>query len=423
MKILKFGGASVKDAGAVKNVAEILKNYIDQPVVVVLSAIGKTTNALERLLDTFLQGSSDFTSHLNALKTHHFSIAKELFPEENNEIYQELENIFLDLEFYFDNETEKDYGFLYDQVVSTGELLSTKILSSYLNRVNIRNKWLDSRNFIITDEFHREARVNWDNTVRLIQRKLQPVIEKTPVVTQGFIGSTETKITTTLGREGSDYSAAIFAYTLNASEVLIWKDVPGVLNADPKKVKKTQKFESLSYQEAIEMSFYGSKVLHPKTIKPLQNKSIPLEVKSFLEPLKKGTLIVADSPYKEKVPVIIIKENQLLLSLSTRDYSFIAKENLRKIFTELVNLGINMNLMNTSAITFSLSVDNEPFKIEKLVASLEDDFRINTTSNLQLLTIRHYNNSIVKQMTRDKEVLLENINGVTVRLVLKKSKD
>ena len=421
MQVLKFGGASVQDAEAVKNVTRIMRDYAKEPYLVVVSAMGKTTNALESILDAYIEGDDRLWEELEALKQFHYNIACELFQRDDHSIMDELENMLFDLEFYLEKSVNHSYDYLYDQIVSFGELLSTKIVSRYLNEQGITNKWIDARNFVLTGHNHRAATVYWDKTTEAIERKLSRLLDKMPVITQGFIGATEQKVTTTLGREGSDYSAGIFAYSLNAERVIVWKDVPGVLNADPRMFSDTVKFDSLSYGEAIEMTFYGAKVLHPRTIKPLQNKGIPLEVRSFINPEQPGTHIHERGQEPTAAPVIIFKSDQMLVKLSTLDYDFIAEENLSKVFRELANTGLTMNLMNTSAITFAFCTDRDDEKLHSLSEQLRTDFGIEQEVNLSLLTIRHFNRSIVEQMTKGKEVLLENSDGATIQMVLRES--
>lgn len=419
MKVLKFGGASVKDAGAVKNIAQILESYKEEELVVIISAMGKTTNALEELINLYYEGSNELWDQARALKEYHTNIIEVLFNTREIAIMDEVENLFFDLEFHLEQPHQENYARLYDEIVSYGELFSTKIISAYLTFKGFKNKWLDSRNFIITDGLHRFARVHWDSTTKLIQTKAKPLVDQMPVITQGFIGRSAEKATTTLGREGSDYSAAIYAHALDAEKVLIWKDVPGVLNADPQKFQDTIKFKTLPYEEAIEMSYYGAKVLHAKTIKPLQNKEIQLEVKSFLNPDEPGTTIKSNVSKTIDNPIFIHKEAQCLIALTTRDYSFIEEQNLSKIFKALAHLGIRVNLMSSSAIRFSICVDHDPVRLEELQNVLKEDFKIETDKNLELLTIRHYQDDIVKKLTKGKQVLIENTNQETVQFVLK----
>ena len=417
MQILKFGGAAVQDAEQIRNVAQIITQYAEEPYMVVVSAMGKTTNALEGILaDYWYQRGGQ--ANLEALKSSHQGVVKKLMGDQSL-LYEELENLWMDLEFYLDNAPEYPYNYAYDQVVSFGELAATKILSRYLQQT-IPNKWLDARNLVLTTDHHRSAEVRWAETLQAIQRRLKPLLERMPVISQGFIGATPQGITTTLGREGSDYSASIFAYALKADQVTVWKDVPGILNADPRTFQDTIKFDTLSYQEAMEMTFYGAKVLHPRTIKPLQQEGIPLLVRSFREPAKPGTRIDLAGQAPTQAPVIIAKPQQMLVELSTKDYGFIAANNLSRIFRELAHIGLTLNLMNTSAITFSFCSDYEPEKLEQLRANLEDSFQVTARALLSMLTIRHYNRAIVDQLTRNETVLLENSSGSTIQMVLQR---
>ena len=416
MQILKFGGAAVKDAEGIRNVASIIQQYARPPYVIVTSAMGKTTNALEKVLLDYWEQVESCKEALDTLKEHHQSIASELLGDEDP-LIEELSNLWMDLEFYLENAPHHPYNYAYDQVVSYGELVSSKILSRYLQSV-ISNKWLDARNLVLTTDQYRSAEVQWPETTKAINRKLEPILADTPVVTQGFIGATPKGVTTTLGREGSDYSASIFAYALDAQEVVTWKDVPGILNADPRIFKDTIKIDTLSYQEAMEMTFYGAKVLHPRTIKPLQEKSIPLSVRSFLEPDNQGSRIENTDNEIPNTPVIIAKPQQMLVQLSTRDYSFIAASTLSTIFQELASAGLTLNLMNTSAITFSFCSDYDEGKLAELKDQLSQEFEITTKAPLSMLTIRHYNQAVVEQLTVGHSVLLENSSGRTIQMVL-----
>lgn len=417
MRVFKFGGASVQSAEAVKNVSRILQEYGNKPLVIVISAMGKTTNALEVVLNDYWNGM-DFRPRLKEVRNYHKEIMNGLFENRQAAIWDEIDNLFLAIELYFEKPLERNFDFLYDQVVSYGEILSTKIVSAYLNEIGYRNKWIDARHFVITDNLHREARVDWETTQMLIARIIPQMAEDAAVITQGFIGSTKDNITTTLGREGSDFTASIFAFALTATELVIWKDVPGILNADPKRFPNTQKFDQLSYHEAVEMTYYGATVLHPKTIKPLQNKNIPLNVRSFVHPEKDGTLIREDFPVNENVPIIILKENQVLLSLSTKDYSFIAEENIETIFGEVVKNGIKVNVMNNSAISFLMCIDDRGQKVLNFIKALEDEFIIERTDGLELLTIKHYHDQALGNLLHDKKIMMELRSGTTVQFVL-----
>jgi aspartate kinase len=424
MRVFKFGGASVQDAGAIKNVSEILQKYGTGELVVVISAIGKTTNALEDILNSYWEGLP-WQPKINALKKHHFDIMDGLFLEKNKDLYDTYDNIendFISLEHFFEKKLERNYDFIYDQVISYGELLSTKIVSAYLNYAGYRNKWLDARNFVITDQLYREARIQLDTTTALITRRIPEMIKTAPVITQGFIAGTKDNHTTTLGREGSDYTASIFAHALDAEAVVIWKDVPGILNADPKIFPDAVKFEQLSYTEAIEMTYYGASVLHPKTIKPIQNKNIPLHVNSFKHPELEGTIIQNGVPVRTDVPIIILKSKQLQLSLQTRDFSFIAEENIKTIFEEVVNHGIKVNVMSNSAISFLICIDEMPQKMEKFITALEKEFFITIESGLELLSIKHYKENMLSGLLKNKEVVGEHKSGDAVQFIIREVK-
>lgn len=415
MKVFKFGGASVKDANAVKNVATILNRFPNENIIVVISAMGKITNALERLTDAYFFKKGDATSVLSEIKKYHFDILNQLFENKNHPIFDELNNTFVELEWAIEDEPTHEYNHEYDQIVSMGEIISTKIVSAYLNEVNIKNEWLDVRGIIQTDNTYREGRVDWQLTQQLSTKLSQ---SNGIFITQGFIGGTSENFTTTLGREGSDYTAAILAFTCNAESVTIWKDVPGVLNADPKWFDETKKLEQISYQDAIELAYYGATVIHPKTIKPLQNKKIPLYVKSFIHPEEKGTVInELQSPLP--IPCFIFKVNQVLISISPKDFSFIIEENLRDIFNLFAEKQVKVNVMQNSAISFSISVDNDERKLPDLIQTLQKQYRVLYNDNLELITIRYYDQATIERVTIDKKVLLEVKSRNTVQLVVK----
>jgi len=420
MQIFKFGGASVKDAEAVRNVKNILEKYVSAPIVVVISAMGKTTNALEAVLDAHWTGD-DVLAYLDIVKTYHYNILEELVPDKSKPIWAELKSIFKDLKKHLKKYPKLKYDAEYDYIVSHGEIISTKIISAYLSEEGFANQWIDARDYIITNDLHREARMDWEVTQAFISGYIPAIVEKLPIITQGFIGSTSKKITTTLGREGSDFTASVFAYCLDAKELVIWKDVPGILNADPKKFPDTVKFNTLSYHDVVEMTYYGATVLHPKTIKPLQNKNIPLRVRSFLHPELTGTLIanIEENPEINQTPIIIIKENQSLISLSTRDYSFIAEEAIEMIFDEVVRYGIKVNVMHNSAISFQICIDERHGSGEDFLMALEKQFEISKTSGLELLTVKYPSETILDQLLTNKKIWLEMKSGDTVRFVLK----
>ena len=421
MKVFKFGGASVKDAAAVKNVTKILSGFSEDQLVVVVSAMGKTTNALEKVVSAFMDKSGEAPKLLQEVKDFHRKIMLDLFPSANHPVFDIVNNIFVEIEWVLEEEPSKGMAFAYDQIVSTGELISTRIISAYLSLSGIDHTWLDARDVIQTDNNYREGNVNWELTEKLCRDKVMPLISLPgkKAITQGFIGGTSENYTTTLGREGSDYSAAIFAYCLEAPDVYIWKDVPGVLNADPKYYTDAQKLERMSYHDAIELAYYGASVIHPKTIKPLENKSISLHVKSFMNPELPGTVIGKDLQTKPLIPSFIFKENQLLVSISAKDFSFIAEDNLHEIFGLFANAGVKINLMQNSAISFSVCIDNDRHKAPELIGKLRESYKVLYNENLQLFTIRHYFSSTVEMLTAGKEILLEQRSRHTAQFVVR----
>ena len=417
MKVFKFGGASVKDADSVRNVAHILTSCNDEKITAVISAMGKMTNALEKLLAAYYHNSGDVDAEFSKIKEFHLNIAKGLFADSNHGIFSEIENIFSFLKTKLLLPASDNYDYEYDQIVPIGEIISSKILSAYLNFTGINNTWVDARSIIRTDNIYREARIDWNKTVELVKASMQFNNERV-YVTQGFIGSTAENISTTLGREGSDFSAAILAYSLDAEEVVIWKDVPGVLNADPKYFDNTVKLDRLSYYDAIELAYYGASVIHPKTIKPLQNKKIPLYVKSFANPKLDGT-VIQDDKIELMVPSFIFKMNQVLITISPRDFSFIAEQNLGDIFYKLSGLGIRINVMQNTALSFSISVDRDEKKILQLIKLLETDYIVKYNTNLELVTIRNYDNETIERVTENKEILLEEKSRNTMQMVMR----
>ncbi|MCD6018716.1 MAG: aspartate kinase [Bacteroidetes bacterium] len=419
MQVFKFGGASVKDAEGVKNVAEVLKQFQGSKICVVVSAMGKTTNSLERLTKAYFYKAEDAESLLEGIKKYHFDICKQLFTLPSHPIYTELENTFVELHWAIEDEPTQGFDFEYDQIVSMGEIISTKIVSAYLNDAGIKNKWMDVRSLIQTDNTYREGKVDFDLTETLVNKELTPVFDTHDImVTQGFIGGTSENFTTTLGREGSDYTASILAYCLTASNVTIWKDVPGVLNADPKWFARTKKIDELSYHDAIELTYYGATVIHPKTIKPLQNKNIPLYVKSFLEPKGEGT-VIRDGEKRLNIPSYIFKVDQVLVSIQPKDFSFIAEDNLSDIFELFSKHAIKINLMQLSAISFSVCCDHDADKIKTLVEELQEQFKVLYNSGLELMTVRYYTQDTIDTLTANKIILLEQRSRFTVQMVMK----
>ena len=420
IKVFKFGGASVKDAAAVRNVGEILKKYSNEKIIIVVSAMGKTTNALEQVVKAYMNGEGNAHALLNDIKTYHLTIMEALFADPHHPVYESVNNFFVEVDWVME-EPKRDYSFIYDQIVSIGELISTRIVSAFLNDHKVNNNWFDIRDVLLTDNTYREAKVDWESSKTSVTCKMIPLLtdDKPIIVTQGFIGVTSENYTTTLGREGSDYTAAILAYLTDAFEVYIWKDVPGVLNADPKYFKEAQKLEQISYLDAIELAYFGASVIHPKTIKPLENKNIPLYVKSFVKPASKGTLIARDVQTKPLIPSFIFKDKQILISIAAKDFSFIAEDNLSSIFATFAKHGIKMNLMQNSAISFSVCFDDDPMHTGDLIEALKKDYRILYNKDLLLYTIRHYYPSTIEKLSEGRDILLEQRSRTTAQLVMR----
>jgi aspartate kinase len=419
VQVFKFGGASVKNADAVRNVKQIIDRYKNEKLLVVISAMGKTTNALEEVTHAFFHKKGNVNEILSAVKQQHFSIMDELFSGKGDTIYHDVENCFVEIDWIVEDEPHEDYSFVYDQIVSIGEIISTKIVCAYLKTQGINARWIDARSYIQTDNTYREGKVNWEETEKLIQKDLPKILENEIIISQGFIGGTSENYTTTLGREGSDFSAAIFAYCLNADAVTIWKDVPGVLNADPKLFNDTKKYEHLPYSEALEMTYYGATVIHPKTIKPLQNKHIPLLVKPFLAPSENGTTIGKMESVSFDTPAIIVKKNQILISVTTKDFSFITEDNMSFILGVFAQHQVKINTMQNSAMTFSCCIDNDEMKVNKLIESLQKEYKILYNDGIELVTIRHYNEDMIGKTIENRTLLLEQRSRNTVQLVLK----
>lgn len=418
IKVFKFGGASVKDANGVKNVANILSKYKNEKIVIVISAMGKTTNALEEVVNAHAKKLGNAIELYEVVKQHHYTIVRDLFPE-HHEIFNIVNDTFVEAEWVLDDEPYEDYDYMYDQIVTIGELVSTKIVASYLNFIGTSTIWLDSRDVIASDNTYREGRIIWDKTLNSINNKVPKLLEKTDLVlTQGFIASTSENFTVSLGREGSDYSAAIFSYCLDAESMTIWKDVKGVLTADPRIFENVSKLDRLSYKEAIEMTYYGATVIHPKTIKPLQNKGIPLYVKSFIEPEGDGTIITNDVDTNYP-PIIIIEKNQALLYISSKDFSFIAEHHLSHLFSLFDKYRIWINMMRNTAISFLVCVPNQPDRLKNLFKALESDFTIAKEEGCELVTIRHYYPELIESLKKDKVVLIDESGSKTFQMVTK----
>ncbi len=421
MLVFKFGGASVKDAEAVKNVSRILSLFPDQKRLIVISAMGKTTNALEEIVNAlWKRETSSYRYLVEECFNFHINILNKLFKEKHYAVHHEVETIFDNLRAKIENPISDNFDFEYDQIVSLGEVLSTLIVDAFLREEGHLSAWADARKLIRTNHSYRDGDVDWNKTQLLIEERLLPMYKNVNcVITQGFIGHTSEGFTTTLGREGSDYTAGILAYCTDAESVTIWKDVPGMLNADPKWFDNTIKLDQISFKEAIELSYYGASVIHPKTIKPLQNKQIPLYVKSFIHPDEPGTAIQSSMDYDHLVPSFIFKMKQVLFSITPKDFSFIVEENLREVFELLSKSGTKINLMQNSALSFSFVVDQDKIDIEQVLALFRSKYEIKFNQDLELVTIRHYDDATIARVTEGKETILEQKTRQTVRLLVK----
>ncbi len=412
MKVYKFGGASVRDAEGVKNIASVLESTGFADTFMVVSAMGKTTNALEEVVKLYV-GKGNFTGKINEIQNHHLEIAEELF-ENSVSIKQEIILFFDDLSAFLRRNRSPNYDFVYDQVVCCGELISTKIVSSYLNSIGIENTWLDVRDYIKTDDSYREGKVDWE----LTEEKFSELEKDKFYVTQGFLGSDPNYFTTTLGREGSDYTAAIIAYCMNAENMTIWKDVPGVLNADPRYFDDTQLLNKISFEEAIELAYYGASVIHPKTMQPLRQKGIPFFVKSFLHPENPGTEIQKKSNLEPNIPCYIVKKEQHLVTLTTCDFSFITEDKISTIFNLIHSLKIKVNMMQNSAITLSLCLEDKYGKLEAFLESLTKTYQIEIEKNVSLYTIRHFDEKSSYTFYKGNELLRQIIKN-TLQIIVK----
>ena len=418
MKVFKFGGASVNSADAVRNMAQIVQKHLEsEPLVVVVSAMGKTTNLLEKLVPSAVT-EAPAPELRQQLEDYHRSIAAALLPD-NKDVQDKISALLASLDNLRNTlpANLEHYNYNYDQVVSHGELLSTTIISEYLNHLGIKTLWADARQLIHTDSHYREGRIDWHATEAAAKALMPDSMNYSVVLTQGFIGGTAGG-TTTLGREGSDYSAAILAYCLNAESITIWKDVPGFLNADPKFFADTVKINQIPYNEAIELAYYGASVIHPKTVKPIQNKGIPLYIRSFITPESEGSVIGNCHTISPETPLYIFKNNQILLSILPRDYSFIAEDNLQVIFGILNKLGIKANLMQNSALSFSICVDNNSQLVQPLIDELKSMFRVRYNENLQLITIRYYTQQVIDSIVAGRPILLEQRSRTTEQLIV-----
>ena len=415
MRIYKFGGASVKDADGVKNLITILNYLGSEKTLIVVSAMGKTTNSLELVVKNYFENKEELQYSLNEVFNFHNKILEGLFNDNKEQIFYDVKEVFENLRIFLKRNKSPDYSFVYDQVVSFGEILSTKIINSYLNYSNIKCNWIDARELIKTDSKYRDANLNWVITKHSISKNINIKLLN---ITQGFIASDSNNFSTTLGREGSDYTAAIFAYCLNAQSVTIWKDVPGVLNADPRVFKKPQLLNQISYTEAIELAFYGASVIHPKTLQPLQKKEIPLYVKSFLNPSGNGTSISRGTKIDPLIPCFIVQRNLNLLKLSSLDFSFIVEDNISDIFQILHENKMKVDLIQNSAISFSVCVYDKYSRLKELLSILKATFKVECTENVSLFTIRHFNENSSKEILKNNTLLLEQRTNETLQLVV-----
>ncbi len=421
-KIYKFGGASVKDADGIRNLQHILSLHKgEEKLVVVISAMGKTTNLMEQILDAWYYNKEELPQLCQTLKINHYQVAYDLGGN-SAEIIAQLNRFFDKLMQILSEGHSDNYDFDYDRIVSFGEYLSTTIISVFLNQMGVHNHWVDACKIIRTDNTYREGRVNWEVTSQEVKKQVETIEQtdnsKPIIITQGFIAGTSEKLRTTLGREGSDYTAAIIAYSLDAKDVTIWKDVPGLLNADPKLFPDAVKLNAIPYREAIELSYYGASVIHPKTLKPLRDKQIPLYVKSFFQPEEPGSIIKMMKE-QTKIPSFIVKKDQILLTIFPKDFSFIAEENLTEIFQSFTECRIKINLMQSSALSFSVCIDNKPQRFQSLKSLLSKSYNIKYNDKVELITIRHYNKESIKKVLQNRTPILEQKSRTTLQLIIK----
>ncbi|GAA4754320.1 aspartate kinase [Flavisolibacter ginsenosidimutans] len=426
MKVFKFGGASISTVERIKNVGDILKRYKGEQLLIVVSAMGKTTNALEKVAEAFYAGKKEEALNLfDQIKQSHLAISKEFVqtiektnPHSSLTIHHSLQDFFTEVEWLLHDKPVRNFDYYYDQIVPIGEMLSSSILSNYLNSVAISNSWIDVRDVLRTDDNFRDAKIDWTVTAQKINEAVRPLFAKTNIVlTQGFIGATDENESTTLGREGSDYSAAVFAALLNAESQTIWKDVQGVMNADPKQYAEAQWIKELNYREVIEMAYYGAQVIHPKTIKPLQNKSIPLYVKSFIHPDEEGTCI-HNRNVNHLPPIVVYKAGQVLVQLSSKDFSFVGEGLTAEVYRIFESLKFKPNLIQSTAISLLCVVDDRPEKVEAFALRASEDFDVSVTKDLTLLTVRHYQNEIVQKLTKDSRIVLQQQTPETLQLLM-----
>ncbi len=418
MRVFKFGGASVRDAKSVQNVHSIIERFNTEPLIIVVSAMGKTTNKFENLVNAHF-AKEPTEAILEDLRNCHGEIAKELFGDKVQPVIEDINNTLVEVEWALEDPDGLDYHFQYDQIVSIGEMLSTKIISAYLKFKGLENMWVDARDLIRTDNNYQDAKVDWDETKALTTSTINAALKKANViVTQGFIGGTSENFTTTLGREGSDFTAAILAYCTGAKDVTIWKDVPGVLNADPKYYDNTVLIPEMSFFDAMELAYFGTSVIHPKTIKPLQNANIPLYVKSFVDPKSEGTTISNTSDLRI-APSFIVKTNQVLVSLTPKDYSFVTEAHFTGIYTVLSDIRMKANCAQNSAVNFSFSTNNDGAKLQQLQERLSEEYFVGLVEDAELVTVRYYDDETISRTTEGKKVLLDHRTATSAQLVVK----
>lgn len=419
MKVYKFGGASIKDYKSIIRLSKIIRKQNHDKMILIVSAMGKTTNSMEKIVLSYMNSYKNLADKLESVKNFHYDLIKDLFKKNSSSIIKIVQSVFDEINQFLKNNKENDYNIVYDQIVSYGEILSSIIISKYLNSIGLNTKWIDARSCIITDEYYRDANVDFEKTSKLIKRKFK---DKGLFVSQGFIGSNTKSLTTTLGREGSDYSAAIFAHALNAKSLTIWKDVRGVLNADPRFFNKTRLLSKISYEEAIELAFYGASIIHPKTLQPLKKKEIPLFVKSFLSPFSKGTIIYKKDSRVINIPSHIVKFNRVLLKISSKDFSFIVEKKISLIFSMLSKHKMKVELIQNSAISFSVVLNNKYEKLDELLYELRKTFKVSIDKEVSLFTIRHFNLNSLKHIKKlNQNILLEQRTFKTLQLVLSKN--
>jgi len=418
VKVFKFGGFAVSSAANIKNLINIIKLNNSDQLLIIVSAMGKTTDALEKLCEAYLIRSEEAFIQLKNIKDFHDQIMAELFGPKEHPVYNEVANTFIEIEWMLEDEPHPDYDFNYDQIVSIGELVSSKIISNYLNECNINTQWIDARSYIHTDNSYREGVIDWDKTTASIL-PLKVKLNDQIIISQGFIGGTSENFSTTLGREGSDYSAAVFASCIQAESLTVWKDVPGIMNADPALFKTAQKYDELTYSEALELAYYGANIIHPKTIKPLQNNGIPLYVKPFLKPEENGTRINQTAKLNSNIQAIILKKQQILLKISTKDFSYMDENYLSKLLNAFYDAHIKLNMMQLSALSVSVCIDQDHIKLKKISDLFHEKLLFSVNEDLELLTILNFKEEEVKKLSTGRKILMEQFSKKTAQLVMK----